>query len=88
MVRSNPHAFRHFSRSLSRAALWAALRPIGWDPRGPEHIVPFLPRTRSEKNAELELTVKRLIATLESVSESVNDLYSTNETFEEDLEQY
>jgi len=42
----------------------------------------------AEKIAELELTVKRLIATLESVSESVNDLYSTNESFEEDLEQY
>jgi len=42
----------------------------------------------TEKIAELELTVKRLIATLESVSESVNDLYSTNETFEEDLGEY
>ena len=42
----------------------------------------------TERIAELELTVKRLIATLESVSESVNDLYSTNETFEEDLGEY
>ena len=42
----------------------------------------------TERIAELELTVKRLIATLESVSETVNDLYSTNETFEEDLGEY
>ena len=42
----------------------------------------------TERIAELELTVKRLIATLESVSETVNDLYSTNETFEEDLGVY
>ena len=42
----------------------------------------------TERIAELELTVKRLIGVLESVSETVNDLYSTNETFEEDLGVY
>ena len=42
----------------------------------------------TERIAELELTVKRLIGVLESVSETVNDLYSTNETFEEDLGEY
>ena len=42
----------------------------------------------TEKIAELELTVKRLVGVLESVSETVNDLYSTNETFEEDLGEY
>tara|TARA_R100000234_G_scaffold107802_1_gene79013 strand:+ start:420 stop:893 length:474 start_codon:yes stop_codon:yes gene_type:complete len=42
----------------------------------------------TERIAELELTVKRLVGVLESVSETVNDLYSTNETFEEDLGEY
>ena len=42
----------------------------------------------TERIAELELTVKRLVGVLESVSETVNDLYSTNETFEEDLGVY
>ena len=38
--------------------------------------------------AELETSNEKLKSVLESVAESVNDLYATNETFEEDLGSY